>query len=310
MLTACKTSSGTNDGQDTTKQETVAASSATEEPAQEPAKDAFAGCEMTQFTSGWIEAACEDAKFLIQPDRAALATIDQTWPSMSKALSEEFSADVFGEESELQLNGETMASRTFTVAREEGGEPLAKGVYALWDMGKTAKMAAACIQSPDAFDLARCKLGFAALQQEGIPGDASVEQAAASGVSVVLAGQPIVLDDDCEVASERKISCESGELTWFQGKAAVAEQKSAKALDDMKNVASAGGAKVTQTKRPCTIGDYETTCHAYDIVSDAQKARFHSAVVELEGEALAVACWYDAGASMPSACESVFGDAM
>ncbi|MGM0558248.1 MAG: hypothetical protein ACQEVA_17820 [Myxococcota bacterium] len=303
MATACKTSSGSTNDQPTSTEESVQESSS-----EAPPGDAFAGCEMTQFTSGWLEAACEDARFLIQPDRAALATIDQAWTPMSKALSEEFDADVFGEEYELSIDGKAVPARTFSVANEDGGEPLAKGIYALWEMGKTAKMAAACIQAPDEFEPARCEAGFTSLKNEGIPGEPKVEEAAASGASVVIAGQAIVLGEDCDLASERKISCESGELTWYQGEADVAEQKSTRALADMKDVASAGGAEITETQRPCSIGDYETTCHAYDISSDAQHAKFHSAVVELDGESLAVACWHDANASMPTACASLFGD--
>ncbi len=305
VVPACKTANG--DQEDPGEAAQQSASEPADPGTDTQKKSAFTGCEITQFTSGWIEASCENARYLIQPDLAALATIDQTWSTMSKALSDEFEADVVGEAIDLTLADEAAMARSFTIATDKGGEPAAKGFYALWDMGETAKMGAACIQDPAKVDRDACTRGFLALKTHGIPGDAQVTEAADSGASLVLAGQPVILGDDCEFAAERKVSCESGELTWFQGEAEQAKAKSEKALSDMKNVASASGADVTENKRPCTIGEYDTTCRTYDISSDAQEAVFHSALVEMDGETLAVACWYDAAAGAPSACEAVFG---
>ena len=301
-ITACKSSSS----------EQEEAAPAREQPtgdSAEPANDVrapFAGCEMTEFTSGWIEATCETTRFLIQPDRSATATIDQTWPPMSKALSEDFEADVFGEEIDVELNGRAIPARSFTVSKPEE-TTMVRGIYALWDAGETAKMAAACIQKPADFNREACIRGFAALSRDGIPGGSQVNPASESGAAVVLAGQPLVLQDDCEVTGERKISCESGELTWYQGEPEEARAKIDKALTDMKNVASATGAEVEKTEKPCSVGDYEATCEVHDIVSDAHQARFHSVVVKLDGESLAIACWYDTLQSMPSVCQTLLG---
>lgn len=301
-ISACKTTSSERD-------DSAAASEQTAEnpgPSAGESRASFAGCEMTEFTSGWIEATCDNARYLIQPDRAAMATIDQTWPAMSKALSEDFEADVFGEELDIELGGRVISARSFTVSTADD-KPTARGIYALWEMGETAKMAAACIQKPDAFDRATCVRGFEALREDGIPGGNQVNAASESGASIVLAGRPLVLEADCEVAGERKISCESGELTWYQGEPSEAQAKIDKALTDMENVASASGAEVEKTERPCTIGEYEATCHVHDIISDAQHARFHSVVVKMDGERLAIACWYDALQAMPSVCQELLG---
>ena len=307
VAVGCKSTPDTSDNEEANLAEESVDESSGEESDQDSDSGAFAGCEVTQFTSGWIDISCDDARFLIQPDRAAMATIDQTWNAMSKSLSEEYEAGVYGEETQLKIGGDEVPARTFTVSARGDGKPMAVGVYALWSMGETAKMAGACIQEPEDESRERCVAGFRALQSVGIPGGAEVTESVESGAPVMLASESVELGDDCQVAGERKVTCEAGELTWFQGDREEAKAKAQKALEDMRTVASAGGGSVDESKRPCMIGEYETTCRAYDIKSDAQHAKYHTAIVDVDGESLAIACWYDAVQAMPSACQAIFG---
>lgn len=301
-LSGCKTTADSQDNSEAQGNEPEEAAASQEQAEQAP----FAGCEVTQFASGWIEAACADARFLIQPDLAILATIDQTWTPMSAALSKEFDADVYGEEIELDVDGSPASARSFDVKKTEEGAPLVSGVYALWDMSDTAKMAAACIQDPEAFDRDRCTRGFSSLAQDGLPGP-DFTTADEESAELVLAGKSIAMSDDCERTADRKVSCENGELTWFQGEAEASQEKIDAALDNMKSVASASGADIQASERPCEIGDVETTCTLHEIKSDAQHAKFHSAMVDLDDEKLAIVCWYDAVQDAPGVCEAIFG---
>lgn len=137
---------------------------------EEASPISFNDCKTQQFITGWVEITCENGRFLLQPDRAQMATIEQTWGPMADALAEQYGAPAEATEVKLTVADQAVPARAFTVTDPDTGAALATGIYALWPMGETSKMAGACLVEGEAsLDEEACRGGFESIAVLGLP---------------------------------------------------------------------------------------------------------------------------------------------